>query len=179
MKNVLVTGGAGFIGSHVVDAIVEAGHQATVLDRGVRPHRADVAFVDVDLLNFPSLLDAAKGQDFMFHLAATSNVNHVQRAPVFSTQQNVMGTCNVLDAARLAGVGCVVLASTVWVGNAATSNGDSRDNLEGTDKRALSDPADRGCRIHLGIQILSACRRPRNCCDMPNFDSRAGCAISP
>ena len=82
MKNVLVTGGAGFIGSHVVDAIVEAGHQATVLDRGVRPHRADVAFVDVDLLNFPSLLDAAKGQDFMFHLAATSNVNQIGRAHV-------------------------------------------------------------------------------------------------
>ena len=127
MRSVLVTGGGGFIGSHVVDAMVDAGHKVTVLDRGVRPHRPDVAYADVDLLDFPSLLDAAKGHDFVFHLAATSNVNHVHRAPVFSTQQNVMGTCNVLDAARLSGVGRVVLASTVWVYNAATSSGESLD----------------------------------------------------
>lgn len=120
MKKVLITGGSGFIGSHVVDAMLEAGHTVTVLDKGVPPHRKGVRHEDVDLLDFPSLMNASKGQDFIFHLAATSNVNHMQKAPVYSVQQNVVGSCNVLEAARHAGVERVVLASTVWVYNAAT-----------------------------------------------------------
>lgn len=120
MKKVLITGGSGFIGSHVVDVMCEAGHLVTVLDKGAQPHRKDVRHEDVDLLDYPSLLNAAKGQDFIFHLAATSNVNHMQKAPVYGVQQNVVGTCNVLEAARQVGVERVVLASTVWVYNAAT-----------------------------------------------------------
>lgn len=110
-----VTGGSGFIGSHVVDKLLGAGHEVLVLDHGVRPHRADVAYRDVDLVDFPSVLDATKGLDAVFHLGAMSNVNHVFERPLHSVALNVMGTVNVLEAARLHGGQRVVLASTVWV----------------------------------------------------------------
>ena len=61
MSRIVVTGGSGFIGSHVVDALADAGHAVTVLDHRVRPHRPDVAFEDVDLLDLASVLVATRG----------------------------------------------------------------------------------------------------------------------
>jgi len=116
---VVVTGGSGFIGSHVVDAMVDAGHDVTVIDHRVRPHRADVAFRDVDLLDLASVLSATEGAEHIFHLAAVSNVNYAFEHPVYSTALNVMGTTNVLEAARKNGAARVHLASTVWVYNGA------------------------------------------------------------
>lgn len=119
MATVVVTGGSGFIGSHVVDALVEAGHSVTVLDHRVRPHRKDVGFEDVDLMDLSSVLAATKGADHIFHLAAVSNVNYAHKYPVYTTALNVMGTTHVLEAARINGAKRVHLASTVWVYNGA------------------------------------------------------------
>lgn len=116
---VLVTGGSGFIGSHVVDALLDAGHHVTVSDHRVRPHRDDVAFEDVDLLDLSSVLVATRGMDQIFHLGAVSNADYAHRYPVYSTALNVMGTTNVLEAARINGVTRVHFASTVWVYNGA------------------------------------------------------------
>jgi UDP-glucose 4-epimerase len=118
-QKVVVTGGSGFIGSHVVDTLVEAGHRVTVLDHGVKPHRDDVAFEDVDLLDLSSVLAATRGAEHIFHLAAVSNVNHAFKYPVYSTSLNIMGTTHVLEAARINGAQRVHLASTVWVYNGA------------------------------------------------------------
>lgn len=115
--SVVVTGGSGFIGSHVVDALAEAGHTVTVIDHRVRPHRSDVAFEDVDLLDLSSVVAATRGADHIFHLAAVSNVNYAFKYPVYSTALNVMGTTNVLEAARINEAKRVHLASTVWVYN--------------------------------------------------------------
>jgi UDP-glucose 4-epimerase len=119
MAKVVVTGGSGFIGSHVVDALVEAGHHVTVVDHRVRPHRTDVAFEDVDLMDLSSVLAATKGAEHIFHLAAVSNVNYAYKYPVYSTALNVMGTTHILEAARINGAQRVHLASTVWVYNGA------------------------------------------------------------
>ncbi len=119
MANVVVTGGSGFIGSHVVDALVEAGHQVTVVDHRVRPHRADVGFEDIDLMDFSSVLAATKGADHIFHLAAVANVNYAYKYPVYTAALNVLGTTNILEAARINGAQRVHLASTVWVYNGA------------------------------------------------------------
>lgn len=119
MAKVVVTGGSGFIGSHVVDALMEAGHQVTVIDHRVRPHRSDVGFEDVDLMDLASVLVATKGAEHIFHLAAVSNVNYAYKYPVYSTALNVMGTTHILEAARINGAQRVHFASTVWVYNGA------------------------------------------------------------
>jgi UDP-glucose 4-epimerase len=117
MAKVAVTGGSGFIGSHVVDALLDGGHEVTVIDHRVRPHRSDVSFEDVDLMDLSSVLSATRGMDHIFHLAAVSNVNTAHKYPVYTTALNVMGTAHVLEAARINGAARVHLASTVWVYN--------------------------------------------------------------
>ena len=117
MSTIAVTGGSGFIGSHVVDALVDEGHDVTVIDHRVRPHRQDVRFEDVDLMDFSSVLSATGGAEHVFHLAAVSNVNTAFKYPVYSTALNVMGTTHVLEAARINKAKRVYLASTVWVYN--------------------------------------------------------------
>jgi UDP-glucose 4-epimerase len=122
MAKVAVTGGSGFIGSHVVDALVDAGHEVVVLDHRIRPHRADVVFEDVDLMDLSSVLSATRGIEHIFHLAAVSNVNTAHKYPIYTTALNVMGTAHVLEAARINRASRVYLASTVWVYN-GTPNG--------------------------------------------------------
>ena len=117
MAKVVVTGGSGFIGSHVVDALSDAGHQVTVIDHRVRPHRDDVGFEDIDLMDIASVISATKNAEHIFHLAAVSNVNYAYKYPVYSTALNVMGTTHVLEAARINGAKRVYMASTVWVYN--------------------------------------------------------------
>src|SRR5437899_13054482 len=115
MAKVVVTGGSGFIGSHVVDVLVETGHQVTVVDHRVRPHRLDVGYEDVDLMDLSSVLAATGDAEHIFHLAAVSNVNYAHKYPVYTTALNVVGTANVLEAARVNGAHRLSLASTVWL----------------------------------------------------------------
>lgn len=110
-----VTGGSGFIGSHVVDHLLAAGHDVVVLDHRVQPHRKDVGFEDVDILDAASLVSATKGMDVIFHLAAVSNVDYAFRYPAYTVNLNVLGTTHVLEAARANAIRQVVFASTVWV----------------------------------------------------------------
>lgn len=115
---IAVTGGAGFVGSHVVDRLADAGHDVIVLDRWP-PHRADVAFRMSDVTDLASLARGLRRCDVVFHLAAVADVNDAFRRPAEAVLVNVAGTANVWEAARRAGVGRVVLASTVWVYGAA------------------------------------------------------------
>jgi UDP-glucose 4-epimerase len=85
----------------------------------VRIHRSDARFTPATIDDVDALAAAFAGQDAVFHLAAVSNVNHAFADPVACVRTNVLGTANVLEAARRAGVGRVILASTVWVFNAA------------------------------------------------------------
>lgn len=113
-----VTGGAGFIGSHVVDALAAAGHQVRVIDPRP-PHRPDVAHAAADVRDGRAIMQAAAGLEVLFHLAAVADVNDVARDPAAAVDVNVGGTARVLEAARQQGVRRVVLASTVWVYSSA------------------------------------------------------------
>ncbi len=118
---IAITGGSGFIGSHVVDRVLREGHEVVVLD-GAPPHRDDVEHIVCDILDLDALVSATRGCDVIFHLAAVSNVNVAFDHPVETVQLNVTGTANVWEAARRNRVGRAVLASTVWVYTGATGD---------------------------------------------------------
>jgi len=110
-----VIGGSGFIGSHVVDKLLEAGHDVTVFDI-MRPHRSDVRHVVADILDASRTTVALAGSyDALYLLAAVSDVNDIFHIPVESAQVNVMAVAHVLEAARRTGAGRVILASSTWV----------------------------------------------------------------
>jgi UDP-glucose 4-epimerase len=111
---ILVTGGTGFIGSHVVDQLIEKDHEVTILDQR-NPERGDTKFVDCDIGDLDGLVKAFKDIDIVYHLAAVSNVNNVYDAPIESVEANSLGTVKILEAARRSDVSRVIFASTVWV----------------------------------------------------------------
>lgn len=149
-KLVAVTGGSGFIGTHVVDKLLDAGCAVRVLDPKA-PHRADAEWVPVDVLDTRGLTEAVAGVDVIFHLAAIADVNDVIADPTLAIQVNTLGTTRVLEAARRAEAGRVVLASTVWV-YAATSG-------EDVDEDSLFDPnTDRHLYVTSKVAAEMACR---------------------
>ncbi|MFW9888406.1 MAG: NAD-dependent epimerase/dehydratase family protein [Candidatus Thorarchaeota archaeon] len=113
-----VTGGTGFIGSHVVDSLVDAGHDTRVIDT-IPPSRNDVEFVSTNIVNFEELKSALSNLDALFHLAAVSNIVNYAQKPVFSTKVNVEATVNLLEGCLRYDVDRFIFASTVWVYGAA------------------------------------------------------------
>jgi UDP-glucose 4-epimerase len=114
---VLVTGGAGFIGSFVVDRMRAAGHEAVIFDVRPSPHHApgEVPTVIGDVLDYDSVLKAARGCDAIAHLAAAADVGEVAADPRGAEELNARGTLHVLEAARELGLARVLYASTIWV----------------------------------------------------------------
>jgi UDP-glucose 4-epimerase len=118
-SSALVTGGAGFIGSHLVDALLAAGCRVTVIDNlstGRRENLAHVAdkirFTEGDILDDTLLGQAVEGCEMVFHEAAVVSVPMTVEDPVGSAAVNDLGTVKVLEAARKAGSRRVVLASS-------------------------------------------------------------------
>ncbi len=114
---VLLTGGAGFIGSHVASAFLDAGHEVTVLDDLSSGRRENVPsgarFVEADIRSedaFRCLADLAP--DALVHQAAQIDVRRSVRSPRFDVDVNVAGTLNLLEACLVAGTSRVVFAST-------------------------------------------------------------------
>lgn len=120
---VAVTGGCGFIGSHVVDRMVEAGHDVVVFDQREQWRNPAARYVIADLFD-PAALDAALAErEVIFHLAGASDVNQVGTDPALAIRLNIDGVGRVLDAARRQACERVVLASTVWVYGATAGAG--------------------------------------------------------
>jgi len=121
MNKVIVTGGAGFIGSHLVQELLKHGHQVIILDNLSTGRLSNiefllddknVAFVQGSLNNLPLLRRLFSGTDFVFHQAAVPSVPRSIKDPRTSHHANATGTLNVLLAARDNGVKKVVFASS-------------------------------------------------------------------
>jgi UDP-glucose 4-epimerase len=119
----LITGGAGFIGSNLVDRLLADGHSAVAydnfstgqerfLERAVRGHNGQFTRIRGDILDRSKLTDAMRGADVVFHLAANADVRHGTEHPDRDLQQNTIGTFNVLEAMRANGVKRIAFSST-------------------------------------------------------------------
>ncbi|HEY2525966.1 MAG TPA: NAD-dependent epimerase/dehydratase family protein, partial [Candidatus Binataceae bacterium] len=112
----LVTGGAGFIGSHLADALLERGHTVRVLDNLMTGNRANLnpraELIDADIRESNAIEPAFAGVDCVFHTAALPRVGLSIERPVETHLVNVVGTLNVLMAARAAGVRRVIYSGS-------------------------------------------------------------------
>jgi UDP-glucose 4-epimerase len=117
MSRVLVTGGGGFIGSNLVRALVDAGHEVRVLDNFSTGNRAnlddlDVEVIEGELRSYERVHNAVRGVEVVFHLGALGSVPRSVQDPLTSSAVNIEGTLNVLLAARDEGVRRVVYSSS-------------------------------------------------------------------
>jgi UDP-glucose 4-epimerase len=114
---VLVTGGSGFIGSHVVDKLRARGHEPVIYDLRPSPWHAPGTVEERlgSITDREALERALHSCDAVAHLAAVADVNDVHASPEEAERVNARGTVAVLEAARRAGVKRIVYASTIWV----------------------------------------------------------------
>src|SRR5215470_9847755 len=124
----LVTGGAGFIGSHIAEALLDQGESVIIFDNLATGREANLAtlkgsaqFVQADLRDLDTLKATMRGVEIVFHQAALASVPRSIADPIASLETNINGTQNVLLAARDASVRRVVYASSSSVyGNSPT-----------------------------------------------------------
>ena len=112
----LVTGGAGFIGSHIVEQLIGLGHEVVVVDNEYSDNekfhwRDDTYNINIDITD-KALKNAFTNVDYVFHLAAEARIGPAIENPVNAVNINTIGTCNVLQCARDAGVKKVMYSST-------------------------------------------------------------------
>lgn len=138
--HVLVTGGAGFIGSHLVDALVSAGHTVTVVDSLVTGKRENVnpaaRFIKTDITSREiSGIFVSVRPEAVFHLAAQIDVRKSVNDPAYDATVNIVGSLNVLEAARQSGVRHFIFSSS---GGAIYGDTDNRPTPEGHPERPAS-----------------------------------------
>jgi UDP-glucose 4-epimerase len=116
MYKTIVTGGAGFIGSHIVDMLVDLGHEVHIVDNMYAGKKENInpkaTLHEVDIRNIDKLKEIFKGTTYVFHEAALPQVQYSIENPIETNEVNVVGTLNVLEACRVNNVKRVIFAST-------------------------------------------------------------------
>ena len=118
----LVVGGAGFVGSHVADALSAAGHETTIFDHAPSPWlAAGQTMVIGDTSDLGAVTAAVRGQDAVLNFAGIADIDEARRRPIDTVTVNVLGNANVLEACRVEGVTRYVFASSIYVASEAGS----------------------------------------------------------
>ena len=140
---ILITGGAGFIGSHLTDRLVADGHQITILDNLATGRKenlsahlggASVTFIEGSILDLPLLDGLVKETEYVFHLAAAVGVFNIVNHPLDSLLTNIRGTENVLESAHKYSKPVFVTSSSEVYGKNVS------DSLKESDDRILGAP---------------------------------------
>ena len=133
MESALVTGGAGFIGSHVAEALVNRGVRVRILDNlstgyvdNFAPFREQVEFVNADVTNRDELIPALEGVDTVFHLAALASVPLSVENPLAVNRACTDGTLNLLDVAVKQGIRRLVYSALERLLRRQTNDGQPR-----------------------------------------------------
>lgn len=118
MSRVIVTGGAGFIGSNLVDELLRKNHEVVCIDNESSEVNEQFYWnskainIKADVRNFDSIIDYFTGTDFVFHLAGQSRIQPSIKNPLETIEVNIMGTANVLEASRQKQVKRLVYSTT-------------------------------------------------------------------
>jgi UDP-glucose 4-epimerase len=113
---ILVTGGSGFLGSHVADALSDHGHSVAIFDIQKSPYlRAGQEMIVGDILNQELLEKIVAGKDVVYHFAGIADIDECAERPVDTAKYNILGTVILLEACRKAGIRRFIFASSSYV----------------------------------------------------------------
>ena len=118
MSKVLVTGGAGFIGSNLVDRLIDLGHEVTAIDNESAISNSQFYWnkksnnYKLDITNLNEIVDIFSGIDYVFHTAAEARVQPSIENPLLTISTNIVGTANILQASKIFGIKRVIYSMT-------------------------------------------------------------------
>ena len=116
MKKVIVFGGAGFLGSHVADILLEEGYEVTIFDMKTSPYiKTGHEMIVGDILDFTAVQEAVKGAQAVYNFAGIADLDDAVTKPIDTVLQNIEGTVNTLEASKNAGVERFIYASSIYV----------------------------------------------------------------
>lgn len=116
INNVVVYGGSGFLGSHVADALSDAGCNVRIFDCQVSPYlRSDQSMCLGDLMDLDAVVKAAEGCQYIYNFAGLADIDEAKNKPIDTVSLNVLGNIHALEAARLVNARRFIYASTVYV----------------------------------------------------------------
>lgn len=116
MKNILVIGGSGFIGSYVADALTDVGHKVSIYDLRPSPYLSDgQRFIQGDILDRNQVAEVIQGQDVVYNFAGIPHLDVGIKHPIKTVEQNILGTVITLEASKQANVKRYIYASSVYV----------------------------------------------------------------
>ncbi|MFZ0544846.1 MAG: NAD(P)-dependent oxidoreductase [Candidatus Promineifilaceae bacterium] len=122
MTKVVVTGGSGFLGSHIAETLTAKGYEVTIFDTRPSPYlKPGQEMIVGSILDKEAVEAAFEGSSYIYHLAALADLNAARERPLDTAQLNVVGTVNCLEAARKTAVERFLFASTVYVYSRAGS----------------------------------------------------------